>query len=94
MARDTIAIHEDETARPLENQQRRKMSTVEEDYDRRRAEEFEHESDGTESDEELDESVIDDMRKLEESFAGISSRYRLVNRIGEGKLSILPKISR
>lgn len=34
--------------------------------------------------EEIDESVKEDMRKLEETFTGISERYRLINRIGEG----------
>ncbi|WEW60384.1 Cell division control protein 7 [Emydomyces testavorans] len=40
--------------------------------------------DPDESDEEeTDESVIDDMKKLENSFEGISERYRLIRRIGE-----------
>src|SRR5436190_9723391 len=37
--------------------------------------------------EELDESVVDDMRRLEENFKGISERFRLINRIGEGPFS-------
>ena len=37
-----------------------------------------------EDDEDVDESVAEDMRKLEESFRGISQKYRLINRIGEG----------
>jgi hypothetical protein len=40
------------------------------------------------SDDNVDESVAEDMRKLEESFKGISHRYRLINRIGEGKSSL------
>lgn len=36
------------------------------------------------SDDEVDETVAEDMRRLEESFAGISKKYRLINRIGEG----------
>lgn len=43
----------------------------------------------TESEDEVDESVVEDMRKLEESFRGISRKYRLINRIGEG---ILPSL--
>lgn len=39
----------------------------------------------SESEDEVDESVIEDMRKLEESFRGISRKYRLINRIGEGE---------
>lgn len=45
------------------------------------------ESGGThsdESDDEIDESVAEDMQKFEESFRGITRRYRLINRIGEG----------
>lgn len=38
---------------------------------------------------EIDETVAEDMRKLEENFKGISQKYRLINRIGEGKLSCL-----
>jgi cell division control protein 7 len=40
-----------------------------------------------ESEDEVDESVVEDMKKLEESFKGISERYRLINRIGEGTFS-------
>lgn len=54
-----------------------------------------------ESDDEADESVIEDMRKLEENFKGISRKYRLINRIGEGiltsvynRLNALPTRSR
>ncbi|CAI6335146.1 unnamed protein product [Periconia digitata] len=43
------------------------------------------------SDEEIDESVADDMARFEESFAGISKRYRLINRIGEGTFSTVYK---
>ena len=53
------------------------------------------ENEGVESDrpqeesdyeEEVDESVREDMTKLEDTFPGISDRFRLVNRIGEGTL--------
>lgn len=40
--------------------------------------------DDSESENEVDESVAEDMRKLEENFKGISQKYRLINRIGEG----------
>ncbi|KAI9871076.1 MAG: hypothetical protein M1830_003472 [Pleopsidium flavum] len=33
---------------------------------------------------EVDESVAEDMLKLEDTFKGISQRFRLINRIGEG----------
>ena len=41
-------------------------------------------SEEEDEDEDIDESVADDMRHLEESFQGISHKYRLINRIGEG----------
>lgn len=36
-------------------------------------------------DSELDESVAEDIARFEASFKGINKRYRLINRIGEGK---------
>jgi len=39
-----------------------------------------------EDEEDIDDSVKEDMRKLEDSFPGISDRFRLVNRIGEGNV--------
>lgn len=38
----------------------------------------------SEDEEEVDGSVLEDMQKFEESFKGITKRYRLINRIGEG----------
>ena len=39
-----------------------------------------------EDEDDIDDSVAEDMRKLEESFQGISQKYRLINRIGEGNI--------
>jgi cell division control protein 7 len=39
----------------------------------------------SELDEKVDPSVREDMGKLESTFRGISKRFRLINRIGEGK---------
>jgi hypothetical protein len=36
------------------------------------------------SDEEVEDTVAEDMNRLEMTFEGISDRYRLINRIGEG----------
>jgi cell division control protein 7 len=36
------------------------------------------------SEEELEQSVAEDMARFEDTFKGISDRYRLINRIGEG----------
>jgi hypothetical protein len=79
MSQQTITIHEDATAATTRLRRSSKMSTTVPQVDL-----FDQDSDSTESDEEVDETVIEDMRRLEENFAGISQRYRLVNRIGEG----------
>lgn len=42
--------------------------------------------DGTE--EEMEDSVADDIKRFEQSFKNITQRYRLINRIGEGRYSI------
>jgi hypothetical protein len=39
-----------------------------------------------EDEDDIDDSVAEDMKKLEESFKGISQKYRLINRIGEGSI--------
>jgi cell division control protein 7 len=51
------------------------------------------ESGATISDEEedVDEAVLDDIQRFEESFKNISQRYRLINRIGEGTFSTVYK---
>ncbi|PYH41137.1 serine/threonine protein kinase CDC7 [Aspergillus saccharolyticus JOP 1030-1] len=41
--------------------------------------------------EDVDDSVKEDMKRLEETFPGISDRFRLVNRIGEGTFSTVYK---
>jgi cell division control protein 7 len=38
------------------------------------------------SDEEVEQSVAEDMSRFEETFVGINKRFRLINRIGEGML--------
>lgn len=39
------------------------------------------------SDEEVEDAVAEDMSRFEETFVGINKRFRLINRIGEGKSS-------
>ncbi|KAL4924657.1 serine/threonine protein kinase CDC7 [Aspergillus undulatus] len=52
----------------------------------------EHIHEGEEQlEEEIDEIVMEDMKKLEDTFPGISDRFRLVNRIGEGTFSTVYK---
>jgi cell division control protein 7 len=37
------------------------------------------------SDEEIEDAVAEDMERFETTFDGITDRYRLINRIGEGE---------
>ena len=56
---------------------------------RKEVEQLENEDSSDNSDDsigEVDESVAEDMQKLEDTFRGISKRFRLINRIGEGTL--------
>lgn len=85
MPHEAIAIHEDAPEVETRATGARKMSAQERGLPDPDRDLYDPDSDGTESDEEVDESVLEDMRKLEESFTGISRRYRLVNRIGEGR---------
>ncbi|KAE8148809.1 kinase-like domain-containing protein [Aspergillus avenaceus] len=50
-----------------------------------------HEEDDLHDEEDVDDSVKEDMKKLEDTFPGISERFRLVNRIGEGTFSTVYK---
>lgn len=84
MGQASIAIHEDvldglSTDRPDTEDMTRPSS---EDGDSANDESSSDSSDDTED--EVDETVVEDMRRLEESFKGISQKYRLINRIGEG----------
>jgi cell division control protein 7 len=52
------------------------------------------ESGGTvcdEDEDEIDDAVLDDMERFEQSFKNINQRYRLINRIGEGTFSTVYK---
>lgn len=49
------------------------------------------ESDSEYDEDDVDETVAEDMLKLEENFTGISQKYRLINRIGEGTFSTVYK---
>ncbi|KAI5303510.1 hypothetical protein KEM56_007472 [Ascosphaera pollenicola] len=53
--------------------------------------ESEDEEDEEDEEEDVDAFVAEDMKKLEESFKGISQRFRLINRIGEGTFSTVYK---
>jgi cell division control protein 7 len=93
MGQNAILIHEDNDVQPRPAHKLRKMDSrrqvvrvpdEEDDLQDFDGEETSSEA-SEEAEEDVDESVAEDMRKLEESFKGISQRYRLINRIGEGK---------
>lgn len=65
----------------MADSQRKQIVEDEEEEERG---ELSDEDDEEESEDEVEESVIEDMQRLEESFRGISRKYRLINRIGEG----------
>lgn len=82
MGTNDIAIHEDTSAtnaarylQPAEYQIMTGGNSNAQIYD-----------DESEDEDEVDETVAEDMYKLEENFKGISQKYRLINRIGEGML--------
>ncbi|CRG83277.1 cell division control protein 7 [Talaromyces islandicus] len=50
-----------------------------------------HSKHAHEEDADIDESVKEDMQKLEDTFPGVSERFRLINRIGEGTFSTVYK---
>ena len=84
MGHPAIAIHEDVNDQDLQTRRVRKMS-AQESLHQEQDEQDGDMSDETDSEDEPDESVMEDMKKLEESFEGISQKYRLINRIGEGQ---------
>lgn len=83
MAHAAIAIHEDEQYDLSTDQVEEEdmAQVVSEEGDSANGSMSEATED---TEDEVDESVVEDMRRLEESFKGISQKYRLINRIGEG----------
>lgn len=87
MGHPTIAIHEDDDLSVDDTLQSETMREEEEAQFHSAEEDSGDDSTSEaseESEEEADESVIEDMRRLEANFKGISRKYRLINRIGEG----------
>ena len=84
MGQTSIAIHEDVTARQdLGDSDHEVMSDIDMNVPFSDVyEEFEEEE--SDEEDEVDETVADDMHRLEQDFKGISQKYRLINRIGEG----------
>ena len=69
---DAIKEHSDEEAR---HEQERYYSDEEVDM-------------SDEEEPEIDESVQEDIERFEQSFQGITERFRLINRIGEGRVRL------
>ena len=86
MGHNAVTIHEDAQDHQNYPRKLRKMSATDRMQVVSDDEEWDEENDGSsDSEDEVDESVMDDMRRLEENFNGISQKYRLINRIGEGQ---------
>ncbi|KAK4498479.1 hypothetical protein PRZ48_011137 [Zasmidium cellare] len=87
-AHESVVVHEDEQAHHGES--------TEDDTDNMDESKGPlDESGGTVSDdeeeEEVDDAILDDMERFEQSFRNIGLRYRLINRIGEGTFSTVYK---
>jgi len=82
MGYNKIAIHEDPSAMTQSLHVPEYQIMTEHDPNVLYSEEDEDEQ----SEDEVDDTVAEDMKKLEENFKGISQKYRLINRIGEGML--------
>lgn len=83
MGNTAIAIHEDDdVASHAAAPPPRTMAHLESDDEGSLADSVSDNSEDSADD--IDDTVMEDMRKLEESFKGISQKYRLINRIGEG----------
>lgn len=88
MGYNGVTIHEDNTI-PVQRQQTPSIQPAvmaEKDPNVQMTGIDDEEDEEEETDNEIDETVAEDMRKLEENFKGISQKYRLINRIGEGVL--------
>lgn len=81
--KEPFEIHHDEMDESMEQNGAEEDSRVEEDEEME-ADGYSEASDDT--DEAVDVSVQQDMEKFEETFQDITTRFRLINRIGEGKL--------
>lgn len=85
-AKDQFEIHHDEMDESMEQTGAGDESRVE-DGEEMEVDGYSEASDDT--DEAVDLSVQQDMVKFEEKFQDIKERFRLINRIGEGKLVLI-----
>lgn len=92
MGQNAIQIHDDAQTRPHKlrkmDPRRQVLHIPDKEDELQEIEDEDTTSEASvESEEDVEEGVAEDMRKLEESFKGISQKYRLINRIGEGRLT-------
>jgi hypothetical protein len=86
-AKEPFEIHHDETEESME-QEELEDSKIEEGEDME-VDGYSEASDDT--DEVVEDSVQEDMDRFEETFQDMKDRFRLINRIGEGKLFQFPR---
>ncbi|KIW87343.1 uncharacterized protein Z519_11979 [Cladophialophora bantiana CBS 173.52] len=91
MGHTSIAIHEDAHNQPCVGERGVEDMAQHELEEEDSLDDPVSEDSDDSDDDDVDESVVDDMRRLEESFRGISQKYRLINRIGEGTFSTVYK---
>lgn len=48
--------------------------------------------DSTESQADANRALVDDLTKFEESFKGITTRFKLISRIGEGRSRVFSRV--
>jgi len=82
-------IHHDDMDESMEENDEMEESKVEDGEEM----EVEDNSEDSDSDQDVDASVKEDIRKFQETFKGINERFRLINRIGEGKQRLLERIT-
>lgn len=87
-AHEPVVVHEDEPAHYGDSTE---DDTEEMDESRDPLEESGGTISEEDSDEEVEDSVVEDINKFEASFKNITKRYRLINRIGEGTFSTVYK---
>lgn len=86
MGQAGVNIHEDITAWTQELDSEHVMSPIATNVPFSDVYGESEDDDSDDEEREIDETVADDMHKLEQDFKGISQKYRLINRIGEGML--------
>ncbi len=79
-----LAIHEDEPQRRTAARDTRHEF---DESERPMEDSGRTQSADSDDEEEPEDSVLEDMQKFQNSFANITTKYRLINRIGEGRHS-------